>query len=72
LSLISLHENRKSARQLALRYNCIGGIDVPHPIPAQHTAAGASSGAHMPTEKSDKDTDVDAYFNTAMLSTQQV
>jgi hypothetical protein len=45
---------------------------VSHPILAQHTAAGASLGAHMPTEESDEDTDVDPYLNTAMFSTQQV
>jgi hypothetical protein len=38
---------------------------VSHPILAQHTAAGASLGAHMPTEESDEDTDVDPYLNTA-------
>jgi hypothetical protein len=45
---------------------------VPHLVPAQHTAVGASSGAHVPAEESDEDTDMDAYLNTAMLSTQQV
>jgi hypothetical protein len=45
---------------------------VPHPIPTQHTIAGALSGAHVPAEESDKDTDVDVYLNTTMFSTQQV
>jgi hypothetical protein len=31
-----------------------------------------SLGAHVPTEENDEDTDVDAYFNTAMFFTQQV
>jgi hypothetical protein len=61
-----------SARWLTFRCNCIRGIDVPHPIPPQHTAAGASLGAHVSVEESDEGTDVDAYLNTAMFSTQQV
>jgi hypothetical protein len=43
-----------------------------HLIPAQHTIAGASSGAHVPAQESDEYTDVDAYLNTTMFSTQQV
>jgi hypothetical protein len=34
---------RKSARQLAFCYNCIGPIDVAQPIPPQALAAAASS-----------------------------
>jgi hypothetical protein len=53
-------------------HNCIGGIDVPHLILAQHIAAGASLGAHVPTEEIDEDTNMDVYLNTTMFSTQQV
>jgi hypothetical protein len=59
---------------------------VAHPIPPQATAAGRSSGAHrrgkaplqiVPTpdiseKESDEGTDVEAYLNTAMFSTQSV
>jgi hypothetical protein len=58
-----------SARRLTFRCNYNGGIDVPHPILAHHTTAGALLGAHVPTQESDEYTDVDAYLNTAMFST---
>jgi hypothetical protein len=59
---------------------------VAHPIPPQATTAGASLSAHRrgkgsleiaPTpdasaEESDEGTDVDAYQNAAMFSTQPV
>jgi hypothetical protein len=58
---------------------------VAHPIPPRATAAGASSGAHhrekgplqivtpdVSEEESDEGTDVDAYLNTAMFSTQLI
>jgi hypothetical protein len=45
---------------------------VPHPIPPQHNAARASSGAHVSAEESDEGTNVDAYLNTAMFSTPHV
>jgi hypothetical protein len=65
------------------RCNCIGAVDVAHPIPPRATAAGALSGAHnhgkaplqvvrspMPSEEESNDnTNVDAYLNTAMFST---
>jgi hypothetical protein len=67
--LISSQRIRKSARHLTFHCNCIRGIDVPHLIPAQHTAAGASSGGHVPTQESDEDTVTDVYLNMATLST---
>jgi ribosomal protein L12E/L44/L45/RPP1/RPP2 len=76
----------KSAQQLAFRCNCIRAVDVAHPIPPQApTAAGASSDAdrrgkapvqtmtpNEDEEESKEETDVDAFFNTAMFATQPV
>jgi hypothetical protein len=68
----------KSARRLVFHCNCIGAIDVGHPIPLQAPTAGASLGAdhqgkgHVQiamTSDSDEGTDVDVYLNTAMFST---
>jgi hypothetical protein len=67
---------RKCAQRLVFHCNCIGPIDVVHPIP-QDAAAGPQAAVARPSgaamaEDSGEDTDVDAYLNTAMFATRVV